>query len=225
VKRETGRAPRTKAPAKPADRPKPTAQANLTDSDSRIMPTSNKGWGQSYNAQGLFANGSMLMIGGFVSQNTNDRREVGPAVEILKSLPPEIGKVRIYGGDNGFFSEANGEKCEEAGIEPFIAAGRLPHHVKLQDTLAGPVPPGEDATFRERMQYKLREPAGKAFYALRKQVAEPAFGIIKEVIGFREFSFRGLEKVQGEWTLVMCCYNLKMMFNMTMARRLAKSPT
>lgn len=50
-----------------------------------------------------------------------------------------------------------------------------------------------------------------ARYALRKQTVEPVFGIIKSMMGFRQFSLRGLQKVSGEWTLVCLAWNLKRM--------------
>ena len=61
------------------------------------------------------------------------------------------------------------------------------------------------------MAHKLKTKAGQALYALRKQTVEPVFGIIKSVLGFRQFSLRGLRKVTGEWTLVRLAWNLKRM--------------
>ena len=60
-----------------------------------------------------------------------------------------------------------------------------------------------------KMLYKLRTEAGKAIYKLRKSTVEPVFGIIKEVMGFRQFSLRGLAAAAGEWNLVCLAYNLK----------------
>ena len=45
-----------------------------------------------------------------------------------------------------------------------------------------------------------------------KQTPEPVFGIIKSVLGFRQFSMRGLEKARGEWSLVTMAWNIKRMF-------------
>jgi hypothetical protein len=121
----------------------------------------------------------MLIIGGFVSQNTNGWVKMDPALNILTSFPSKIGKVKNLVTDVGFFSDGNGGECQEVGIEPIMAVWcRVPNHVKLLDTLVGPVSPGEDATLRERKRYKLRDKVGKAFHALRRQVVEPMFGII-----------------------------------------------
>jgi hypothetical protein len=62
------------------------------------------------------------------------------------------------------------------------------------------------------MQHRLKTPQGKKLYALRKQMPEPVFGIIKSVLGFRQFLLRGLDNVRGEWTLVTMAWNMKRMF-------------
>ena len=64
----------------------------------------------------------------------------------------------------------------------------------------------------QAMAHRLKTPEGKALYALRKQVPEPVFGIIKSVLGFRQFHLRGLGAVRGEWNLVTMAWNLKRMF-------------
>ena len=48
------------------------------------------------------------------------------------------------------------------------------------------------------MAHRLKTREGRDLYALRKQTPEPVFGIIKSVMGFRQFLLRGLEKVRGE---------------------------
>ena len=69
----------------------------------------------------------------------------------------------------------------------------------------------DDATPMQTMVHRLKTKTGRARYALRKQTVEPVFGIIKSVMGFRQFSLRGLQKVTGEWTLVCLAWNLKRM--------------
>ena len=63
----------------------------------------------------------------------------------------------------------------------------------------------------EKMRYRLKTPAGRKLYALRKQTPEPVFGIIKSVMGFRQFCLRGLQNARGEWSLVTMSWNLKHM--------------
>jgi hypothetical protein len=56
---------------------------------------------------------------------------------------------------------------------------------------------------------KLQTGIGQAIYGLRKSTIEPVIGIIKEVLGFRQFSLRGLVAAAGEWCLVCLVFNLK----------------
>src|SRR5271166_4605996 len=114
--------------------------------------------------------------------------------------------------DTGYFSAGYVEACEKAGIEPAIAMGRQPHHPPLAERFE-PAPAAPDnPTPVEAMAHRLKTPRGRALYALRKQTPEPVFGIIKSVLGFRQFSLRGLEKVRGEWSLVTMAWNMKRMF-------------
>ena len=83
---------------------------------------------------------------------------------------------------------------EERQIETYIATGREPHHQSWQERFAAePEPPAEDASPQIKMAYKLRTEIGQAIYRLRKCTVEPVIGIIKAVLGFRQFSLRGLQ--------------------------------
>ena len=102
--------------------------------------------------------------------------------------------------------------CSQAEIAPLIAQGRERHHPSWRERFA-PAPPAPDnPTPLEAMRHRLATPEGKRLYALRKQTPEPVFGIIKSVMGFRQFLLRGLEKVRGEWSLVTMAWNIKRMF-------------
>ncbi len=83
---------------------------------------------------------------------------------------------------------------------------------KLDERTAADPPAPEIPTPAEAMGHRLQTKAGKALYALRKQIPEPVFGIIKSVVGFRQISLRGLEKVRGEWKLVTMAWNIKRLF-------------
>ena len=128
------------------------------------------------------------------------------------ALPEELGNAETLLGDTGYFSAANVEACKTAGIEPLIAMGRQPHHPPWQERFAEAPPAPENPTPVEEMAHRLKTPEGKKLYALRKQIPEPVFGIIKSVLGFRQFSLRGLDKVRGEWSLVTMAWNMKRMF-------------
>jgi hypothetical protein len=119
--------------------------------------------------------------------------------------------------DNGYFSLANITACEARFIEPFIATGKEAPYLNLETLLAQlPEAPAEEASPREKMAYKLQTEAGQAIYRLRKCTVEPLIGIIKEVIGFRQFSLRGLLAAAGEWCLVCLAFNLKRMHTLMM---------
>ena len=119
--------------------------------------------------------------------------------------------------DNGYFSAANITACQERGIEPYIATGREAHHKDWHTFFAElPEPPDEEASPKEKMAYKLQTEIGKAIYRLRKCTVEPVIGIIEasllaEILGFRQFSLRGMCTVAGEWCLVCLAFNLKRM--------------
>jgi hypothetical protein len=127
----------------------------------------------------------------------------------LSQLPEELGQVDHLLGDNGYCSEANVKACEQATITPLLATGRAGHHPTLEERFADPgeAPATTDPVVR--MEHRLQTPEGKALYAKRKSTVEPVFGIIKHVMGFRQFLLRGLQAVQGEWNLVCIAYNLK----------------
>jgi Transposase DDE domain len=213
----TGKKPGGKPPAPPVAGPLPTDQINLTDEESRIMPVAGGGFEQCYNAQAVVAAGSLLVVAADVSQAANDKQQLEPMLYALNSLPGEIGKPATLLADNGYFSEANVTACEAAGIEPMIAAGKQPHHPSLAERFAEAPAAPNDPTPVEAMAHRLTTPDGKKLYGLRKQTPEPVFGIIKSVLGFRQFSLRGLDKVRGEWSLVTLAWNMKRMFALDLA--------
>jgi hypothetical protein len=102
-------------------------------------------------------------------------------------------------------------------VQPLIAMGREAHHPSLSERFADAPPKPTDPTPVEAMAYRLATPEGKKLYRLRKQMPEPVFGIIKSVLGFRQFLLRGLDKVRGEWSLVTMAWNLKRMFTLCSA--------
>jgi hypothetical protein len=67
----------------------------------------------------------------------------------------------------------------------------------------------------QRMAHRLKTPEGQALYALRKQLPEPVFGIIKHAMRFRQFLLRGLQKTAGEWQLVVLAYNFRRLHVLT----------
>jgi len=208
----TGKKPGGRPPAPPVEGPLPTDQVNLTDEESRIMPVAGGGFEQCYNAQAVVAADSLLVIATDVVQAPNDKQQLAPMLDKIADLPDALGKVGELLADNGYFSEGNVNACAAAGIDPVIAMGREAHHPSLDQRFAEAPPPPKDPTPLAAMGHRLSTREGKQRYALRKQIPEPVFGIIKSALGFRQFLLRGLDTVRGEWSLVTMAWNMKRMF-------------
>ncbi len=206
---KTGRKPRGPSPKPPAPGvPRDKDQYNFTDPESRIMKNAtDKGFDQHYNVQVAVEHESRLIVGNWLCNAPNDKHAALPTID---TIPSELGKPKAANLDTGYFSSDNIKGLQNRGIDPYIATGRTPHHeswrAHFQDA---PAPPADDASAKEKMAYKLRTQIGDALYRLRKSTVEPVIGIIKEVIGFRQFSLRGLFAAAGEWSLVCIVYNLK----------------
>ena len=189
-----GKKPGGRPPAPPVEGPQPKDQINLTDEDSRIMPVAGGGFDQCYNAQAVVATESLVVIAVEVVQAPNDKQQIAPMLEKIEALPEQLGRPDTLLADNGYFSEANVTRCAAANVEPLIATGRQPHHPSWRERFAAPPPAPENPTPVEAMAWRLRTPQGKQLYGLRKQTPEPVFGIIKSVMGFRQFLLRGLDR-------------------------------
>jgi transposase len=206
--RTTGRRPGGHPPSPPVPGPRDGDQYNFTDPESRIMknPT-DAGFEQDYNAQVAVDQGSLLIVGYALSNHPNDSQEADPTLE---SIPFALGTPEAAALDAGYFGPATLTACAKRGIEPYIATGRDPHHPSWQQRFAPlPDPPPEDASSQVKMAYKLKTALGKVIYGARKCTVEPVIGIIKEVLGFRQFSLRGIQAAAGEWCLVCLAFNLK----------------
>ena len=206
--RTSGRKPGGRPPTPPTPGPHDTDQYNFTDADSRIMKNStNAGFDQHYNVQAVVDHASLLIVATALSNHPNDKREAEPA---LAALPAELGQPAAAALDNGYWSPATLQALDVRGIDAYIATGREPHHTSWQAFFVqAPAPPPDNASPKVKMAYKLKTEIGRAIYRLRKCTVEPVIGIIKEVLGFRQFSLRGLVAAAGEWCLVCLAFNLK----------------
>jgi transposase len=212
--KQTGRKPRGKTPKPPTAGPRERDQYNFTDPESRIMKNgANKGYDQHYNAQIAVEQDCRLIVGNTLSNHASDTGEAIPTVD---AIPAQVGKPKAAALDNGYWSLTNVKELEVRDIEPYIATGRDSHYQSWQERFAQrPEPPAEDASLIVKMAYKLRTVIGKHIYGLRKSTVEPVIGIIKETLGFRQFSLRGLLAAAGEWCLVCLAYNLKRLHILT----------
>jgi transposase len=208
--RQAGKKPKGAEPKAPETGPKDSDQINLTDAQSRIMP-SHDGFVQGYNSQAAVDVETMLIVAASVSQQTNDKQQVEPMLAEIEKLPEALGQPEALLADSGYFSGDNVKACCGQQIEPLIAMARDSHHAPLAERLAPDAPEPETDDPVEKMAWYLKTREGKGRYAKRKSTVEPVFGIIKHVLGFRQFSLRGLEAVSGEWKLVTLAFNLKRM--------------
>ena len=201
----------------PDDQPKADEQTNLTDPDSRLMRKNKRSeYRQGYNAQAVVdADGSQLVLGHRVSQCASDRNELSAD---MSAVAEQIGRATVVLADSGY---ANGDEVAalDEDIDVLVATGRTDtaRHYDFRPPREPKPPPQTSEPWIEAMQDKLASEQGRALYRLRQQTVEPVFGIVKHVLGFRQFLMRGLSKVQTEWCLVMLAYNCKRLHRMVEA--------
>jgi hypothetical protein len=180
-------------------------QAALTDLGSRIMHESGGTFEQSYNTQASVDGETQKIM---TADDVNDQEELEPTPESIEALPEELGKVIKIPAEAGCYSEANVNACEDAEIPPYIEPGRTPHNQDFLEECAEPEPK-KKSTAVERMKRRLKTKEGRKIFSRRKCTIEPVFGIIKHVMGFRQFLLRGIKSVRGEWRLVCMSWNIK----------------
>jgi transposase len=188
--------------------PDPKDQINFTDPGSRIMKASNKGWDQCGNAQAV-TNENQIILAADVTDQANDVRQTVPMVDQTRANLDAAGvteAIKAALGDAGYSSETNATDLKQRGIDPHLATERLKHHEKVAAAPRGRIP--ADLSAKQRMARKLRTKKGRAMYAKRKGMIEPIFGQLKQVLGFRQFSMRGLASMRGEWRLMATVHNL-----------------
>jgi transposase len=200
-----GKSPPTTPPAEAV--PDPKDQINFTDPESRIMKASNQGWDQCGNAQAV-TNEHQIILAADVTDQANDARQAVPMVDQTRANLDAAGvteAIKAALGDAGYYSESNATALEQRGIDPYLATERLKHHEKVAAAPRGRIPVGLPA--KQRMARKLRTKKGREMYAKRKGMIEPIFGQLKQVLGFRRFSLRGLASMRGEWRLMATVHN------------------
>lgn len=210
-RRDRGDRVRGREPQPPRETPGPKDQFNFTDPQSRIMKAgSGDHFEQAYNAQAGVETESRLIVAARVSDAPNDKEQLVPTVRAVPSAV--VDTVGAVLADNGFYS-AHAVQTLEANQGPtvYAAVEKTRHHRTVADLekKSDPPAPPPEAEATERMRHRLHTQAGRALYQLRQQTVEPVFGIIKEALGFRRFSLRGLAGAALEWTLVCLAYNLR----------------
>ena len=219
------RGKKTKEPENKVD---DKAQVNFTDSESRIMKFGNSNnFEQSYNLQTAVDTDSKMIVGTYPTQKCNDKAELKNCVE---SVPEELEKEEnvFVCADTGYFSSSLIEKTEKEhpNVKVICATEREPHgktvkqiFEKLPERL--PEEKSGENMSKEKMRTRLKTQEGQKIYSKRKTTVEPVFGIIKRVMGFRQFLMRGLENIGIEWDLVTISYNVSRMYalkNLSLAK-------
>jgi transposase len=181
--------------------PEAKAQENFTDPDSRIMKRAGGGFDPSYNAQTAVDDTAHIIVAAELGNNAAD---VGQLLPMLQAVQDNVGALPQQGlADAGYRSEENFAKTKDWPTQLVVALGREGKRQAQVD--AGTLP------HTAAMAAKLQTVPGRAAYRRRKWIAEPPNGWIKNVLGFRQFSVRGLKKVQAEWKLVCLALNLRRM--------------
>jgi transposase len=181
--------------------PEPKAQDNFTDPDSRIMKRAGGGFDASYNAQTAVDEQALIIVAAELGNNAADVGQLMPMLQAVKANTGQAPEQAL--ADAGYRSEDNCKALAGSGTELVVAMGREGKRNAEVDAQKSP--------YTAAMAAKLQTDAGKAAYRKRKWIAEPPNGWIKSVLGFRQFSLRGLHRVQAEFKLVCLALNLRRM--------------
>jgi len=176
--------------SEPDGRPKPKAQRNFTDPDSRIM-IKDGAYIQAYNAQIVVDAAHQVIVAQGVSNQSPDQQYLEPMVERMLGNCDRLPEALL--ADSGYFSADNVQALRDRRVDPYIAVSRERATAVLPTDA-----PTAEATQKACMREKLSKGAGKAVYARRKVIVEPVFGQIEQARGFRRFSQRGQVKVRRE---------------------------
>ncbi len=194
-----------KRPGVPDDK----AQRNFTDAESRIIPTpGGKDFLQGYNCQAVVDSAHQVIVAARATNQTSDKQQ---AVAMMEETIDNVGAVpREVSADAGYYSAKAVDELYALGVDPFVAPEQTRHGRVVPPAPRGRIP--SHLSPRDRMRRKLQTRRGRQRYALRMQTVEPVFGQIKQGRGFRQFLLRGLEKVNGEWSLICTGHNLLKLF-------------
>jgi hypothetical protein len=205
-----GKQPRRPPNGRDPFKPKPTAQRNFTDPDSKIMKTSDGSFHQCYSGQAIVDETAQVIVVAELSDQAPDAQQLEPALrqldENLQAIDAELLEGAVLTADAGYFSQENVETCQQHGVDPFIATGRFKHSEPPAPAPRGPIP--KNATAKQRMARKTRTKKGRKIYARRKAIVEPVFGQIGTVQDGRRVLIRGKPAARAQWRLQCAIHNL-----------------
>ena len=189
--------------------PKPKAQKNFTDPDSKIMLTSDGSFAQCYNAQAVVDEDNQVIVAADLTDCASDVVSLIPMTEQVQNntgTPPE----QLL-ADAGYCSAANldqaAEVSERTGTEFLIATGRRTHDEPEPPAPRGRIP--KAATAKQRMARKLTTKPGRAAYARRKAIVEPVFGQMSTLQHAKQLLLRGRQAARDEWLLLAACHDFR----------------
>lgn len=191
-------------------KPKPAAQRNFTDPESKIMKTSDGAYHQCYNGQAVVDAKAQVIVAAELSAEAPDARQLEPALDQLadnlEAVDAALRGRATLAADAGYFSEDNVRITSEHGLDPHIATGRFKHSEPQPPPPRGPIP--KNATPKQRMARKLKTKKGRAVYSRRKAIVEPVFGQIDTVQNGRKLLLRGKQAARAQWRFHCTVHNL-----------------
>jgi transposase len=205
-----GKKPRRPPRGRDPFKPKPRAQRNFTDPESRLMKTSDGAYHQCYSGQAVVDATAQVIVACELSDEAPDARQLAPALDQLadnlEAIGAELPEQATLAADAGYFSEDNIRITSEHGLNPYIATGRFKHSEPQPPPPRGRIP--KTATAKQRMARKLRTRKGRAVYARRKTIVEPVFGQIDTVQNGRRLFLRGKRAARAQWRFHCTVHNL-----------------
>jgi len=205
-----GKTPRAPRAGRDPFAPKPTAQRNFTDPESKIMKTSDGAYHQCYNGQALVDATAQVIVAADLAAEAPDARQLEPALDQLagnlSAIDAELPEGAALTADAGYFSEDNVRITARHGLDAYIATGRFKHSEPQPSAPRGPV--AKNATPKQRMARKLRTKRGRATYARRKTIVEPVFGQMDTVQDARRLLLRGKQAARDQWRFHCAVHNL-----------------
>ena len=161
-----------------------------------------------YNCQAVVDSAHQVIVAARATNQTSDKQQ---AAAMMEETIDNVGAVpREVSADAGYYSAKAVGELYALGVDPFVAPEQTRHGRVVPPAPRGRIP--SHLSPRDRMRRKLQTRRGRQRYALRMQTVEPVFGQIKQGRGFRQFLLRGLEKVNGEWSLICTGHNLLKLF-------------
>jgi transposase len=205
-----GKKPRRPPRGRDPFAPKPSAQRNFTDPESRIMKTADGSFHQCYSGQAIVDSECQVIVAAELSDQAPDAPQLEPAVEQLgenlDAVGAELPEGAALTADAGYYSEENVRITTERGLDPYIATGRFKRSEPQPPAPRGPI--AKDATAKQRMARKTRAKKGRKVYSRRKAIVEPVFGQIGTVQDGRRVRIRGKPAARAQWRFHCAIHNL-----------------